>query len=333
MSLRHPPYEDCVAGEISRRHGYDSGAIRPALQELSRSASIRQTNEPRGLDWLQFKTGETRFRWSYLNPRPKILIPYTGTSRAYLRIEVAHEDPEILKGLGVELNGAPAKVRIEDVCCRGAVSEATAAMTVALSETDYSIAVIIVPSAGRPDGGGSAVGVAQLTLDALPPGATAPGWTEEGERRIAVALAREKALLQQFKELPSGEIAMLEERIEQPESVFLLAADRASAGAAQGCDEGGEGNAAVPTKSAQGNREGRAKIPAARIDRRHSRNSDSSKCRISPSFFPPATGVCTSCPPCVRCWLRRSRISSCSSWATAAPTTPNRCSSPCSTSA
>jgi glycosyltransferase involved in cell wall biosynthesis len=198
MSLRHPAYENYGEGEISRGHSFGKGASRAPLQPLSGSALIRQANEPRGIDWKLFEAGEARFRWSHLNPRPKILIPFTSRFPVYLRLQVAHQDPEVLKALRIEVNGAPVRVKAERLHHNGTMWEATAAMTATLSESDYSIAVLVLPDAALPGGNTPGIAVAEMRLDQQPTGAKPPREFDEGEAELSVALQRERELVREI---------------------------------------------------------------------------------------------------------------------------------------
>ncbi len=94
MILRYPDFsafqEGYLTGQSKKRKGLD----RPALQPLLGRAVIEQTDEPRGLDWHQKDSQDLRHRWSGPNPRPKILIPYTGHC-ARLSVEVISKNPDI----------------------------------------------------------------------------------------------------------------------------------------------------------------------------------------------------------------------------------------------
>lgn len=61
------------------------GLDRPPLRPLSQRSVIAQSDEPRALDWYR---REGTFRWSGPNPRPRILIPFTG-GRAQAAIRIA----------------------------------------------------------------------------------------------------------------------------------------------------------------------------------------------------------------------------------------------------
>ena len=70
----------------------NKGINRPPLQPLRERTVIQQTEELRALDWYSLEHGTRPYRWSGPNPRPKILIPFSG---AHDEIEVMGTRPGI----------------------------------------------------------------------------------------------------------------------------------------------------------------------------------------------------------------------------------------------
>jgi glycosyltransferase involved in cell wall biosynthesis len=88
----------------------NKGLSRPQLRPFSGAAVIVQSDEPRGLDWHGLETGRRPFRWSGPNPRPKILIPFTG---GWVRIAIRlHCPPPAELSVFVEDRKATHKVEI-----------------------------------------------------------------------------------------------------------------------------------------------------------------------------------------------------------------------------
>jgi hypothetical protein len=85
---------DCPGqpGVIFEQNRQNKGLSRPTLQPLRKPVVMEQTAELRALDWYPLDLGGRPFRWSGPNPRPKILIPFTGT-RARIRIDLAMGKP------------------------------------------------------------------------------------------------------------------------------------------------------------------------------------------------------------------------------------------------
>lgn len=81
MSMTYPDFSTYAPGAMFERNRQNKGISRPATQPLLARTVIEQSDDFRALDWHGLETHRGRpYRWSGPNPRPKILIPYTGTS-------------------------------------------------------------------------------------------------------------------------------------------------------------------------------------------------------------------------------------------------------------
>jgi len=80
------------AGIIFEQNRQNKGLNRPALQPLLKRVVMEQTAELRALDWYPINIGGRPFRWSGPNPRPKILVPFSG-ERARIAIDLAMGKP------------------------------------------------------------------------------------------------------------------------------------------------------------------------------------------------------------------------------------------------
>ena len=210
MSLRHPPYENFAEGEIARRprirQGLDAG--RAAAADRLRADQAEQRTARPGLEAL--RAGRNPPSLVQSQPAPENPDPlHEPVSGPSAHLQVAHQNPEVLKALGIEVNGEAVRLRIEHLHHNGTLWEATATMTVALSETDYSIAVIILPDAALPGGEMPGIAVAELALDPLPAGAEPPVACEDGEA-LQVAVSREKALIEHLLAERAAERGQLE---------------------------------------------------------------------------------------------------------------------------
>jgi len=72
---------------------------------LGAPVTIDQTTEPRGLDWREMVKGQPGWRWSGPNPRPRVLIPYSGPPDALLVADIMHPDPDVLRGIRFVVRG------------------------------------------------------------------------------------------------------------------------------------------------------------------------------------------------------------------------------------
>jgi glycosyltransferase involved in cell wall biosynthesis len=94
MIFQYGDYSSHPEGYLFEQNKKRKGISRPALQPLSDRVLIEQTDEPRGSDWHDVEFEGKRYRWSGPNPRPKILIPYSG-HRARVSIEVIFKNPGV----------------------------------------------------------------------------------------------------------------------------------------------------------------------------------------------------------------------------------------------
>jgi hypothetical protein len=82
MTTGYSEFTSRVPGFNFERNRENKGITRPSLQPLRERTVIQQTGELRALDWYNLEHGIRPHRWSGPNPRPKILIPFSG-ARAY----------------------------------------------------------------------------------------------------------------------------------------------------------------------------------------------------------------------------------------------------------
>jgi hypothetical protein len=123
----------------------NKGLRRPFLLPLSDRTVIAQADDPRGLDWYRMQRGRN-YRWSGPNPRPKILIPYSGAA-ARVAIEVVATLPE------TDLADVAVFVEGQEVGCAVEAGERGAAwlrFTAPLKSADYTIVGLYTPVMGRP---------------------------------------------------------------------------------------------------------------------------------------------------------------------------------------
>lgn len=90
MSLRYIDFTEFKGGQLFNRSRTSRGLNRPPLRPLTQRVAIEQSDESRALDWHDLE--RRNIRWSGPNPRPKILIPFTGDS-AQVAIEIAGMAP------------------------------------------------------------------------------------------------------------------------------------------------------------------------------------------------------------------------------------------------
>lgn len=107
FGLRYPDFTAVREGEYHERLGIARGLLRPRLLPLDGHAVMPQSDDRRALDWGRFTTERRRrLRWSGLNPRPKILIPYTSTGKTRLRFMICDaSDDDVIEKIRLAING------------------------------------------------------------------------------------------------------------------------------------------------------------------------------------------------------------------------------------
>ena len=106
QKLVHILEPGCGPGELYLRTRRSKGLTLPPLRPLEKAAVIEPDNAPAGADWVYTGDEKQASRTSFLNPRPKLLIPYSGGP--------AHFDIAILK-MPSFAPGQRLRVMVEDV--------------------------------------------------------------------------------------------------------------------------------------------------------------------------------------------------------------------------
>jgi glycosyltransferase involved in cell wall biosynthesis len=176
MIYQYGDYSCHPEGFLFEQNLKRKGISRPSLQPLRRRALIKQTDEPRGLDWYPLEENGKRYRWSGPNPRPKILIPYTGR-HARITIEVVDKNPALRPEdllLHVEDRSVPCKTKV------GRKSAFYLVADIPLHHADYAVLTLNAPTFRRREDGrgedqgkiGAAVG--RILIQAIRP--PSRGW-------------------------------------------------------------------------------------------------------------------------------------------------------------
>ena len=171
MVYEYGDYSGHPEGYLFEQNRKRKGIARPALQPLRRRALIKQTDEPRGLDWHNLEGNGKRHRWSGPNPRPRILIPYTG-GRACLSIEVIDKNPALRpEDLSLYVEEQPVQCEIKI----GRDGVFYLVVDITLHQSEYTVLTLEAPTfrhkdAGRgEDQGKIGVAVGRILLQAMEP--------------------------------------------------------------------------------------------------------------------------------------------------------------------
>lgn len=139
FGLRHPDYTKVAEGEYHQRLGIIRGILRPPLLPLDGHAVMLQDDDIRSLDWGRFAIeGTRRVRWSSLNPRPKILLPFTAGGTTRLRFMICDtSDDDVIGKVRLSVNGVPTASRIWNQ--NGRMRRAVLQCEASLPPGDYTI--------------------------------------------------------------------------------------------------------------------------------------------------------------------------------------------------
>ena len=142
MIFVYGDYSSHPEGFLFNQNLKRKGITRPVLQPLHKRAVIEQTEEPRGVDWHDLEFNGTRYRWSGPNPKPKILIPYTGRI-ARIEIQVIDKSPAVHAGdlsLYVEDRQVRSWIRV------GPSGSFDLVADIPLHEADYTVLTLNAPT-------------------------------------------------------------------------------------------------------------------------------------------------------------------------------------------
>lgn len=143
MAMQYPDdYALYEKGQLFRVNRRSKGISLPPLQPLKERAVIAQSDDPRGLDWHQLEHGDRPFRWSGPNPRPKILIPYTG-HRAHIALQIVALAPDAKPhNLTVAVGNDP----VNHTVAVDADSTLWLRFDAPLSQADYTVITLHTPA-------------------------------------------------------------------------------------------------------------------------------------------------------------------------------------------
>ena len=165
----NPNFTTVPAGWAFERNRQNKGINRPALQPLRGRTVLAQTGEARALDWYDLEEQHGRsFRWSGPNPRPKILIPFTG-SRARVAIEVLWMGPGQWEDLSLYVEG----VKVEFARLKRADMLDAIVAEINLNSADHTVLTLETPmfcprdQFGSTDGRRLGIAVADIVIEPI----------------------------------------------------------------------------------------------------------------------------------------------------------------------
>lgn len=165
LALRCMYFSWFKRGQIFGRNRAHRGLKLPPLRMLTQRIVVEQADDPRGFDWYRLERGG--LRWSGPNPRPKIVIPFTG-NRAQVAIEIAGLAP----GAQPEsLAVAVEELKVDHVMERDQEGKRWLRFVAPLRRDDYTVVTLHTPvmASRRKHFGRRRVGLAagKIVLDPL----------------------------------------------------------------------------------------------------------------------------------------------------------------------
>ena len=142
MIIRYFDFSVHAEGDLFEQNRKRKGISRPALQPLCERVVIEQSDEQRGSDWHALELQSKRLRWSGPNPRPKILIPYSGhLARFSMEVIATHANLPIEElSLYVEDRFSDSKIEIDSAGKSQLVAD------IQLRPDDYTVLTVNAPT-------------------------------------------------------------------------------------------------------------------------------------------------------------------------------------------
>lgn len=137
MDIRYPDFEQYEAGQLARENAARKGAVRPPLMGLEFRQVVPQESSALAWDWTRRQ--RDGLRWVGLNPRPKLLLPFTSSEPAAVEMIVAHKRAEALESLEISAGGSLISASIGPPFRVANHWEGIANFQVELADNDYTI--------------------------------------------------------------------------------------------------------------------------------------------------------------------------------------------------
>jgi glycosyltransferase involved in cell wall biosynthesis len=177
MVVRYFDFEQYEPGQLARENAARKGALRPPLRPLKFREVVPQESFALAWDWNE-RLPEG-LRWVGLNPRPKLLLPFTADKPAAVQLIVAHERAEALERLTLSGGGSVFSASIGPAFRVADHWEAVASFKVELASNDYTILELHLegPQIAKPEVRG--IGIGEISIDPLPQSLAPGGVAEE----------------------------------------------------------------------------------------------------------------------------------------------------------
>jgi hypothetical protein len=162
MALRYRDFERYAPGQLASENAARKGVLRPPLVALRTQQIVPQPRAALALDWGKMQPNG--LRWAKLNPRPKLLIPFTAEGPAVVRMTLAHEHPVVLQTLRLLANGESIPVRVGAAAQVSDHWQVVATFEVRLATDDYTMLELELEGDQIAKGETRGLGIGQIVI-------------------------------------------------------------------------------------------------------------------------------------------------------------------------
>ncbi len=195
MAVRHLDYEQYEPGQLFKANAVRKGNLRPKLRPLTCREIVPREVSACALDWRKLQLDG--LKWVGLNPRPKLLIPFTSEEPVVVEMTIAHKRRNALKALKLSSGGESIEASIEESVRRDRHWEAIARFELQLAAKDYTVLELHLEGPQVATPGVAGIGVGEMVVTPL----------TSALRRLGEALAKEQAEHQATKAVLAKERA------------------------------------------------------------------------------------------------------------------------------
>ena len=137
MVVRHIDYEQYEPGQLAKESAARRGILLPQLRPVTCREVVPQEASASAWDWQERQLDG--LRWVGLNPRPKLLIPFTSEERIIVQMTLAHQQRNALKALKLSSGGQSLDASIGKSVRKDQHWEAIASFELKLATKDYTV--------------------------------------------------------------------------------------------------------------------------------------------------------------------------------------------------
>ena len=165
MVVRHLDYEQYEPGQLAKENAARKGTLRPKLRPITCREVVPQEASACAWDWQERQFDG--LRWVGLNPRPKLLIPFTSEERIIVQMTVAHQRRNALKALKLSSGGNSIDASIGKSVRSDQHWEAIASFELQLAAKDYTVLELHLEGAQVAKPGVAGIAIGEMVVSPL----------------------------------------------------------------------------------------------------------------------------------------------------------------------